>query len=561
MATVTFKSLNAEKVVGTNGATTGASPVPELDKSVQSVVKAVTALSLEDSASAPTPSLDQSFLSDTSYDAELESFADTEIGELTASLQDLLTYYCEAAPFEIPQETVKQIEVSFLEHVEDLDDLKENFQKLLSAIETAEYEITPDDRLQIKLFNAQYLTARKCALFMKRHFSALNHALQRASELSLGTKTVAVLPITFEMELSFLGSYLDADVDTSALGKGCFGKVNLIEFDGHQFAKKTPLLDDPRTIKKFTQEIIYNALLNGSNYITPTHLLDLGEELDPDGLDSCDSAERSPFICMEYLPEDFSRLRSAPLTEDKLAETAAKILVALLDLHENGIIHKDLKPDNIRLDDELNPYLTDFGLSAPTGSTALSGTTKFMAKEILLKQKQDGRVDIWSLGAILYKMATTRDLLKDAYKIYTQITPSTTTPHKEYSDLSKTEALLFIKTKLTQKTIDTVLAFVQQKNLFIGMKTPFLSESFLRFLHGCLQIDPETRLSTKEALLTYPISGALDSSYLESLVPDGEDSTTGASAGCAAQSKEVAKEDNEDGESKKSSSSEADGTE
>jgi len=81
-------------------------------------------------------------------------------------------------------------------------------------------------------------------------------------------------------------------------------------------------------------------------------------------------------------------------------------------VHARDIIYRDLKPENVLLDQHGNVRLTDFGLSKEgvsdhsTGATSFCGTPEYIAPEVLLRQGHGRAVDWWSLGALLYEMIT-----------------------------------------------------------------------------------------------------------------------------------------------------------
>lgn len=88
-----------------------------------------------------------------------------------------------------------------------------------------------------------------------------------------------------------------------------------------------------------------------------------------------------------------------------------QILSAMLYLHSNGIVHRDLKSHNILLDENLNVKLCDFGLASPktdlnSGSVKFSGTPAYMAPEIFQKKNYDEKVDVFAFGTLVWEIMT-----------------------------------------------------------------------------------------------------------------------------------------------------------
>lgn len=89
---------------------------------------------------------------------------------------------------------------------------------------------------------------------------------------------------------------------------------------------------------------------------------------------------------------------------------AAEIILALEELHNNGVVYRDLKPQNIIIDNEGHIKLTDFGLSKKDfqqdQENTIWGTMKYIAPETISGKKYNHLIDWWSLGIILYRMMT-----------------------------------------------------------------------------------------------------------------------------------------------------------
>jgi serine/threonine protein kinase len=108
------------------------------------------------------------------------------------------------------------------------------------------------------------------------------------------------------------------------------------------------------------------------------------------------------------------RLESEPLLPERdVARTARDIARALAFAHETGIIHRDIKTNNILLDDQGDGILTDFGIAravagyvSSTGKQMTIGTPHYISPEQARGQALDGRTDLYALGVTMYRAAT-----------------------------------------------------------------------------------------------------------------------------------------------------------
>ncbi|KAG8249086.1 Serine/threonine-protein kinase Sgk1 [Homalodisca vitripennis] len=118
------------------------------------------------------------------------------------------------------------------------------------------------------------------------------------------------------------------------------------------------------------------------------------------------------FFVLDYVNggELFFHLqRERTFTEPRARFYAAEIASALGYLHSQGIIYRDLKPENLLLDSVGHVVLTDFGLSkegllATDTTNTFCGTPEYLAPEVVRKEAYDRSVDWWCLGAVLYEM-------------------------------------------------------------------------------------------------------------------------------------------------------------
>lgn len=121
------------------------------------------------------------------------------------------------------------------------------------------------------------------------------------------------------------------------------------------------------------------------------------------------------FFVMDYVPGKNLRelSRGQPLSPRKAAEYLAKVAGAVAYAHGKGLLHRDIKPQNILIDEEDEPRLTDFGLAKwAEGDTELSrtgqmlGTCSYMSPEQARGAEVDERSDVYGLGSTLYAVLT-----------------------------------------------------------------------------------------------------------------------------------------------------------
>src|SRR6266478_2020170 len=123
------------------------------------------------------------------------------------------------------------------------------------------------------------------------------------------------------------------------------------------------------------------------------------------------------FLILEYVEGQNLRQRlRQPLSLDEFFSIAIQCAQALVSAHKQGIVHCDIKPENIMLTDQGQVKILDFGvakhlLRSDQSSTVdragtFAGTPAYMSPEVLLEQAPDGRADVFSLGVVSYEVLT-----------------------------------------------------------------------------------------------------------------------------------------------------------
>lgn len=193
------------------------------------------------------------------------------------------------------------------------------------------------------------------------------------------------------------------------LGAGGMGEVYLCEDPtlGRRVAIKVLSAaadSDDRATARFLREARAAARLTHPNVCT---VYEVGED------------SGTVYIAMQYVEGETlaSRLRQGPLSGSEVLRVGLGVAGALAEAHRLGIVHRDIKPQNIMVTTRGDVVVLDFGLaklivsdgsdeSDLTRTNTIAGTVPYMSPEQLRGEHLDGRTDIFSLGVVLYELLT-----------------------------------------------------------------------------------------------------------------------------------------------------------
>ena len=297
------------------------------------------------------------------------------------------------------------------------------------------------------------------------------------------------------------------------LGRGTFGKVCLAQYKA--------------TKKYYAMKIMKKNIILEHNQVTHTLLeKNILQNLNYQflvGMDFCFQTQERIYFAMNFIRggELFSHLYKCKyFPEEKAKFYSAIVGLALEYLHTHGIVYRDIKPDNILIDEDGYLKLADFGMSKmlkdQEKAFSLCGTPEYFAPEIITREGHNKSADWWSYGILLYEMlyGIPPFYSKNTEKMFELITKAKLKfPQKiEVSDDAKDLIKkLLVKNQDLRLGCEGGFEEIKKHSFFKGFDFKALEEKkleapFIPTLRGSIDVTNFDRQYTSEEIVTSEIS-------------------------------------------------------
>ena len=193
---------------------------------------------------------------------------------------------------------------------------------------------------------------------------------------------------------------LDARIDSGGMSTVYLAYDQTLERNVAAKILHRDFSDDPDQLERFRREARAVARLSHPHIV---NVIDTGED------------DNRPYIVFEYVAGETLKQRIARLGRLPISEAVAyaiEIARALGYAHQNQIVHRDVKPQNVLIDAEGTAKITDFGIALTLDQDGLTadgrvlGTTDYVSPEQALGHEVTGQSDLYSLGIVLFEMLT-----------------------------------------------------------------------------------------------------------------------------------------------------------
>lgn len=292
------------------------------------------------------------------------------------------------------------------------------------------------------------------------------------------------------------------------IGLGGFGEVSIGYFipTGQKVAiKKLHFIENnKRTMQLYKREVISHATLR-NRFLVPF----IG------------FTDKSPFCIVTKYMANGSLYKvihcndgKINLTPTQLTIIAYGISVGMEYLHSRNVIHRDLKTQNVLLDDEFMPVIADFGSSRKIDTvqamTGLFGTTNYMAPEFIHGEEYDEKVDVYSFGFILWELITKEipfDGLETAQVIYLVVIQNTRPqiPENTPPNLAKLIECCWSQNPKERPSFQKIISLFENGTVEFPQCDRNIFNSMLNSLALAAQLKLARRHSNANLLSNYPV--------------------------------------------------------
>uniref|UniRef100_A0A8J8Y064 Mitogen-activated protein kinase 13 n=2 Tax=Callithrix jacchus TaxID=9483 RepID=A0A8J8Y064_CALJA len=200
------------------------------------------------------------------------------------------------------------------------------------------------------------------------------------------------------------------------------------------------------------------------------------------------------YLVMPFMQSDLQKIMGMEFSEDKIQYLVYQMLKGLKYIHSAGVVHRDLKPGNLAVNEDCELKILDFGLARPADveMTGYVVTRWYRAPEVILSwMHYNQTVDIWSVGCIMAEMLTGKTLFKgkDYLDQLSQILKVTGVPGTEFVQ------------KLKDKAAKSYIqALPQSPKKDFTQLFPQASPQAVDLLEKMLELDVDKRLTAAQAL-------------------------------------------------------------
>ncbi|XP_031290698.1 mitogen-activated protein kinase 13 isoform X3 [Camelus dromedarius] len=217
----------------------------------------------------------------------------------------------------------------------------------------------------------------------------------------------------------------------------------------------------------------------------------------------------SNYLVMPFMQTDLQKIMGMEFSEDKIQYLVYQMLKGLKYIHSAGVIHRDLKPGNLAVNEDCELKILDFGLArhADAEMTGYVVTRWYRAPEVILSwMRYNQTVDIWSVGCIMAEMLTGKTLFKgkDYLDQLTQILKVTGVPGAEFVQKLNDKAVSGSWAQADQGQAKSYIqSLPQSPKKDFSQLFPRASPQAVDLLEKMLELDVDKRLTASQAL-THP---------------------------------------------------------